>query len=225
MNYNVKNDCQITGLNEIYKNLFGYKENGTFVEIGANDGQCVSNTCFLADIGWNGVYVEPIEEYYQKCKARHENNKNINVVNKAISSKDHEITIYKGGVLSTASKKAYDNFLKISWARGAFNGKKEISQAITLQKLLEEYKIQPHFDLMVIDVEGFEWEVLKNFKIDQWYPKAVIIELHDNNPNYKCLKDDCDNIVDYFKSHEYNPIYKDGTNTIYEKIISTHARS
>ena len=217
MKYNIKKDCQITGLNEIYKNLFGYKENGTFIEIGANDGQSFSNTCFLADIGWQGVYVEPIKEYYQKCKARHENNKNVHVVHKAISSKDHNLTIYKGGVLSTASKKAYDNFKKISWASNHFKGEKETSQAITLQKLLEINKIQPNFELMVIDVEGFEWEVLKNFKIDQWRPKAVIIELHDNNPNYKCLKDDCDNIVDYFKYHKYKPIYKDKSNTIYTK--------
>lgn len=217
MKYNVKKDCQITGLNEIYNNLFGYKENGTFIEIGANDGQSFSNTCFLADIGWHGVYVEPIKEYYQKCKTRHENNKNISVINKAISSKDHEITIYKGGVLSTASKKAYDNFKKMSWASNHFSGEKESSEAITLQKLLETNNIKPYFDLMVIDVEGFEWEVLKNFKIDQWHPKAVIIELHDTNPNYKCLKQDCDNIVDYFKYHNYKPIYKDASNTIYTK--------
>jgi FkbM family methyltransferase len=186
MKYDVKKDCQITGLNEIYKNLFGYKENGTFIEIGANDGQSFSN-------------------------------KNVHVVHKAISSKDHDLTIYKGGVLSTASKKAYDNFKKISWASNHFKGERETSQAITLQKLLEINKIQPNFDLMIIDVEGFEWEVLKNFKIDQWHPKVVIIELHDNNPNYKHLKDDCDNIVDYFKYHKYKPIYKDQSNTVYTK--------
>tara|TARA_Y100001938_G_C8063746_1_gene418907 strand:- start:35 stop:685 length:651 start_codon:yes stop_codon:yes gene_type:complete len=215
--YNIKRDCQIPGLNEIYNNLFGYKENGTFVEIGANDGQSFSNTCFLADIGWHGVYVEPIKEYYQKCRLRHKNNKNISVVNKAISSEEHELTLYKGGVLSTASKKAYDNFKKMPWACKHFHGKKESSQAITLQKLLETEKIEPRFDLMVIDVEGFEWEVLKNFKIDQWDPKVVIIELHDTNPNYKCLKQDCDNIVDYFQVHNYESTYKDSSNTIYIK--------
>ena len=217
MKYNVKKDCQIACLNEIYNNLFGYKENGTFIEIGANDGHSFSNTCFLADIGWNGIYVEPVKDYYEKCKIRHQNNKNVNVINKGISSKDHDLTIYKGGVLSTASKKAYDNFKKIPWASSHFNGEKEISQAITLQKLLEINKIQPHFDLIVIDVEGFEWEVLKNFKINQWNPKAVIIELHDNNPIYECLREDCDNIVDYFKYHKYKPIYKDKSNTIYTK--------
>lgn len=214
--YRVNQDCQIKKLGEIYKNIFGYKTDGTFIEIGANDGQCFSNTCFLADIGWRGVYVEPINEYYKKCKSRHEKNKNISVLNKAISSKEEEITLYKGGVLSTASKKAYDNFQKISWAKGCFSGKTQSSQAITIETLLEQEKIEPFFDLMVIDVEGYEWEVLKNFKIHLWKPTLVVIELHDNVPNYKCLEEECNNIVDFFEKHNYKAVYKDNTNTVYK---------
>ena len=69
---------------------------------------------------------------------------------------------------------------------------------------------------MVIDVEGYEWEVLKNFKIHLWKPTLVVIELHDNVPNYKCLEEECNNIVDFFEKHNYKAVYKDNTNTVYK---------
>jgi len=65
--YKPLSDCQIPRLDEIYLKNFGYKTDGTFVEIGAYDGHSISNTSFLADIGWKGIYVEPVKEYYEKC--------------------------------------------------------------------------------------------------------------------------------------------------------------
>ena len=44
---------------------------GTFVEIGAYDGESFSNTSFLADLGWNGLYVEPVPKFAALCRARH----------------------------------------------------------------------------------------------------------------------------------------------------------
>jgi FkbM family methyltransferase len=213
--YKIYDDCQIKELEKIYLNHFGYKEDGTFVEIGAYDGQSFSNTCGLADIGWTGVYVEPIKQYYNMCRSRHDHNDKVTVVNKAISSEESRITLYKGGVLSTANKKAYDNFKNISWASGLFSGKTEEVQAITMERLLKEADIKPSFDLLVIDVEGYEWNVLKNFNIGSWKPKMVIIELHDKNPNYECLREECMNIVQYFDQNKYTSIYKDNTNTVY----------
>ncbi|MCX8505445.1 MAG: hypothetical protein ORN98_02375, partial [Alphaproteobacteria bacterium] len=58
--YPMANDCQIKDLAKHYENLFGKKDKGVFVEIGAFDGQEVSNTAGLADLGWRGVYVEPV---------------------------------------------------------------------------------------------------------------------------------------------------------------------
>ena len=82
-----------------------------------------------------------------------------------------------------------------------------------------DYVVVPFGKSKLIGVVWNEFEKggLKNFKINQWNPKAVIIELHDNNPIYECLREDCDNIVDYFKYHKYKPIYKDKSNTIYTK--------
>ena len=37
-----------------------------FIEFGACDGLCCSNTRHLYDIGWNGIYIEPNQEWFQK---------------------------------------------------------------------------------------------------------------------------------------------------------------
>src|SRR5947209_8265810 len=72
--YKPYNDCQIPMLADIYMQHFGYKTNGTFVEVGAYDGESISNTVFLADIGWEGVYVEPIPEHARQAEIRHAGN-------------------------------------------------------------------------------------------------------------------------------------------------------
>ena len=42
--YKVRSDCQINNLGNIYKDLFGYKNNGIFIEVGAYDGESCETT-------------------------------------------------------------------------------------------------------------------------------------------------------------------------------------
>ena len=48
MNYKQTHDCQIRNLKTILLEHIGYKNNGYFLEIGAFDGQTVSNTCWVS---------------------------------------------------------------------------------------------------------------------------------------------------------------------------------
>lgn len=80
---------QIPNLDSIYQKyftrFFGIPYQGFFVEVGAYDGESYSNTSGLADSGWNGLYIEPVFEYYNKCLIRHKNN-SVKVINCAIGS-------------------------------------------------------------------------------------------------------------------------------------------
>ena len=65
---------------QFYKN----KENGYFIEIGANDGINLSNTYLLEkNYNWKGICVEPIPDIFNKLK---NNRPNSICVNKAIYS-------------------------------------------------------------------------------------------------------------------------------------------
>ncbi|MCF7834037.1 MAG: FkbM family methyltransferase [Candidatus Pacebacteria bacterium] len=213
-NYTIHESCQIPNLNYIYKQYFSFIKNGTFVEFGAYDGEQNSNTSGLADIGWTGYYIEPIPEYYKRCAQRHQNNKDIKTFNLAIGSEEKTIEMNIGGVLSTSMPKIKELFEQMDWSKGYHLGEKIKVKQITLDNFLTSNNIK-NIDLLAIDIEGQEWDALKKFDIKKWNPKMVIIELHDQNDNYLIIREECNNIVNYFDINQYKIIYKDWTNTIY----------
>ena len=183
--FRLSQTCQIPRLGLIYEQYFRKITNGTFVEIGAFDGEYASNTSGLADIGWSGLYVEPVPEFYDKCLLRHAKNLNVKVVNTAVGEEEGTLTLSIGGPLTTADNAMIDNFKKIEWAKSSFRYEIKINTSLTtLHRLLVQAKIDCGFEVLVIDVEGFEWNVLKAFDINKWHPQMVIIELHDQNDDY-----------------------------------------
>jgi len=187
--YRVSETCQIPELDAIYQKHFGRRTDGCFVEVGAFDGEYVSNTSGLADMGWTGYYIEPVPEHAQRCKARHSKNSRVTVSQVAIGAEPAAVEINVAGPLSTISERAKHNFQSLDWAKGYFAREQKIAvRQLTLNDYLEQHAVQPGFELLSVDVEGYEWEVLRNFDIKKWRPQMVVIELHDQNENYLALR-------------------------------------
>jgi len=214
--YLLSDTCQVPNLANIYKLYLGLKSNGFFVDCGAYDGEYASNTSGLADFGWNGLCIEPVREYCIKCKQRHRNNK-VKVINCAIGDKNGSTEINVGGPLSTIKNDVVKKFNCMDWSKGFHRGEKETVEMKKLDIILTEEDVPKRFDVLSIDVEGYEWEVLKNFNIKMWSPKIVIIELHDNNVNYDLEWKDCNKLVQYFDKNGYRVVFKDFCNTVYIK--------
>jgi FkbM family methyltransferase len=214
--YNVSGSCQIQNLSLIYQEYFGYPSFGTFIEVGAYDGESFSNTSCLADCGWRGIYIEPIYQYCQYCLNRHRNN-NVHVVNCAISSIEGEVDIYVGGPLSSLDVDHVKMFSEIEWSKDQ-QFIKDKTKAIRLDTLFLNYNIQPQFDLLVVDVEGKEEDVFCSFDINFWKPKMVIIELVDEHRSFQPY-DNCifshKNLRNKMIDSGYIEIYKDEINTIF----------
>ncbi len=214
--YPLSPTCQIPKLSLIYEQYFGRREEGTFVEVGAFDGEYVSNTSGLADIGWRGIYLEPVPDFCEKCRGRHASNHNVSVINTAVGDREGTLTIHVGGPLSTASNDMKANFSQLSWAQDSFRHEKACTvRMTTLETVLRDNAVTPGFELLVIDVEGYEWNVLQRFDIAYWRPQMVVIELHDQNDDYFDIREECKSIVHYFDGADYKVIWKDFTNTIY----------
>lgn len=180
----VSPSCQIPNLMHFYSKYFGNKI-GTFVEVGAFDGESFSNTSVLADLGWKGFYIEPVHEFAVRCQLRHKNNQNISVSNIAISDQIEIIEIAVGGVLSTASSDTREAYKNIDWAKNLpFDTKKREVQSYPLDYFLKEKNILDPFELLVIDVEGHEEKVFNGFSLSQWLPKMIIVELNDYHPSF-----------------------------------------
>lgn len=214
--YQLDSTCQIPGLAGIYEDFFGKRADGCFVEFGAFDGEYVSNTSGLADIGWTGYYIEPVPDFFEKCCLRHRSNPNTTVHCAAIGAERAVIEIHVAGPLSTSSSNMKQNFAQLDWSCNLFANSQTVKATqVTLEDYLSANNILPGFELIVVDVEGLEWDVFKNFDLQKWHPQMVIIELHDQNDDYLMIRDQCLNLVNYFDQNNYVPIYKDTTNTIY----------
>jgi FkbM family methyltransferase len=206
-------NVQIPQLGSLLTRLLGYKSGGTFVEVGGYDGLYVSNTYPLAKLGWNGYYIEPI--YHEACRKNHRLHKNVTVSPYAIGEVAGEVQMHVGGPLSTCSSTARDIFENLNWAKGCFKNKGIVTvQQMTLNDYLLEQQVSPNFDLLVVDVEGYEWSVFKNFDLQKWHPKVIICELHDKNDSYERLRDSHGQVREKILEL-YDIQYEDFTNTVF----------
>lgn len=213
--YKASPDCQIPHLDWLYEKCFGRIDYGLFVEVGAFDGEYVSNTCFLADMGWRGCYIEPVPEFHDKCRLRHANNPGVRVDRPAIGLERDEVEINLAGPPPSIDDTTTEIFRRLPWAKSHVSNEKVRVPQETLDKYLEDRQVAPGFELLVIDVEGYERDVLAGFSLDKWRPRMVIIELHDQNMQYLETMPRNDEIVRIFDQAGYIASYKDFTNTVY----------
>lgn len=214
--YKVSDTCQVKDLGEIYEKYFGYPSSGYFVEVGAYDGEFVSNTSCLADHGWNGLYIEPITIHYEKCMQRHKDN-DVIVAQVAIGLEEGEMDIYYGDTLTTMNADQIKRYSEIDWAKHISFTKTTCDQ-MRLDTLMERLEVPKNFDVLVVDVEGKESEIFKTFDIDEWKPKMLIIELEDEHPSfqkYSDLIEEIKNLRSFIKSKGYKEVYKDHINTVF----------
>lgn len=181
--YALPSNCQVDKLNQIYIEYFGYPSKGYFVEVGAYDGELFSNTACLADIGWKGLYVEPIQDYYLKCLRRHHSN-DVTVANVSIGLEVGERTIYRGDLLTTLDEEQLKRYSEIDWSKN-YNFIEEKCDQMRLDTLMNEIEVPKQFDLLVVDVEGKETEVFQTFELKEWKPKMLIVELEDEHESFQ----------------------------------------
>lgn len=216
MTYNISELCQIKNLDSIYTHYFGYPSKGYFVEVGAYDGEFVSNTSFLADMGWKGLYIEPIEEYYNQCLARHSKN-DVTVANVAIGLEEGEVKIFKGQTLTTLNSDQVKRYQEIGWVNEQ-HFTEVTCQQIRLDTLMRTLEVPKNFDILVVDVEGKESEIFKTFDLDEWQPKMLIVELEDEHEEFKKYSEMIEEIKalrTFISSKNYVEIYKDSINTVF----------
>lgn len=215
----VNDTCQIKDLEEIYNKYLLNHHTKLFVEVGAFDGETFSNTSGLADNGWRGFYIEPIKEYYELCVDRHKNN-NVVVSNVAISDYNGDLEISKAGDISSASKETIEFFESgiIPFFKGKHINSKEKVRCLTLNEYLLNNNIKPNFGLLVIDCEGYEWQVIKEFNLDYYYPRMIIIELHEESAEWlsnESILENTKKCIELLESKGYKKIYKDSINSIF----------
>ncbi len=168
--------------------LFRSKQNGYFLEIGGGDGLWISNTLLLEkELGWKGILVEPTSAFERLVT----NRPNCIADNSCIASVRKTVTLFeildRGQLM--LSRKAKQNSLlsmvredlaadeghKLNSDWGAFQRAYQ-KEAVPLEEVLRKHGAPPVIDYFSLDVEGFEYEILKNFPFNEYVFSCLGVE-------------------------------------------------
>jgi hypothetical protein len=147
--------------------VLGDKEDGFFVELGACDGLLYSNTLFFErKLGWNGLCIEPNDEYFAKLQA----NRSCHISNELISSAEGMEVDF---LLCNATSGIVDPDHVAPFFKGDARVRKTTT---TLAAVLDAVKAPSTIDYLSLDVEGQEYPILSTFPFERYTFRCITVE-------------------------------------------------
>lgn len=158
----------------------------TFVEIGANDGVSWDPVHpVVKAYGWSGLLVEPIPALYERLLVNYAGVPNLQFENAAIGPRDGTATIY--AVDPRPEDKEWVGLLT-SFERHTILSHEDILpdvaerivevqvNLLTLRTLVSRHNVTS-IDLLIVDTEGYDYEILKQIEFSSsWAPSLIIYE-------------------------------------------------
>jgi len=170
---------------EFIINYFKGKRDGVFVDIGAHDGETLSNTYVLEkEFGWTGLCVEPMIHEYNKliacrnCKAYNVAAYDSNGIEKFTMLEYDGYPDMLSGIAKDISFVHMGHILSEGSRMGAKRKVINIQTRI-LNEMLDENKIYD-IDFLSVDTEGSELKILKSIDFKKFKIKVVIYENGEN---------------------------------------------
>lgn len=158
---------------------------GWFVEAGAHDGFLQSNTYHLARFQrWRGVLVEPVPRLAEECRRNRPESQVYTCVLGPPELSKSTVSLRYAGLMTGVCGCLGDDEMETARAEQGLEIQGLPSQAAmtfeapvrTLTELLNESHTPSRFDLLSLDVEGYEVEVLKGWDQEQHRATFICIE-------------------------------------------------
>lgn len=185
--------------------FYNNKQNGFFVDIGANNGILISNTYLLEkEYNWTGICVEPIPEKFNEL-----------VTNRPMS-KCHDHAVYNESNLILNFDIAESDLLsgidfKLDTHKDEVNkNKKTISvKTITLNDLLDQNNAPNFIEYLSVDTEGSELEILESVDLKKYTFGLIHVEHNYEEPKRtKINKLLTSNDYIYMRQNEFDDYYR-----------------
>jgi FkbM family methyltransferase len=180
---------------------FAGKTRVFFVQIGANDGLTgdpVHDT-IAHNKNWSGIFIEPVETLFQKLKKNYGLSKRFIFENVAVSQERGVRKFYYVSADAKGSEeKISDWFDQI----GSFDRNHILKHCVGNNRVLENYIVEQNvsclplqdildkhsitqLDLVLIDTEGFDFQVLLQVDLNTYKPSVVLYEHYHLSPEDK----------------------------------------
>lgn len=177
-------------------------EKGFYVDVGANDPDEDSVTKLFYMRGWAGINIEPLPSKYALLQKKRKRDINIQC---GLSDKKGRMTFreYAGHGLSTFSQAMKDEHASHPNNNVESYNDFEVPM-MTLTSIVKEHGVE-HVHFMKIDVEGFEFYVLKGNDWERNRPELICIEANHISDDWQS----------YLESQRYLHVFHDGLNAYY----------
>ena len=181
--------------------LFSHRNEGFYVDVGANDPEVFNNTRLLYGRGWRGVNIEPEPGLHALLVAKRERDINLNV---GVGSVPGTMTFYRmsADTLSSFNKEAA---IQGGIANGATLISEEPLPVMRLADLLDTHGKERKIDFMSVDAEGYDLEVLKSNDWTRHRPSVIMVEINIGGGE----------IVRYLEEQGYTLVFDNDLNGIF----------
>ena len=186
---------------EILDRLVGYKQSGYYIDIGAYDPNEASITKTFYERGWLGINVEPQQKYFDELLKHRPKDLNLNY---ACGEYEGTLKLHLSGGLTTS----VEDYSKPEWPTVTV-------PMITLNKIWDQYVVPGLIvDILKVDVEGYEFQVLKGLDWTIRRPTFLCVECTIPNTTIPCYEEWDQYLLQqgyvFLEDNVVNRFYKDG---------------
>jgi FkbM family methyltransferase len=150
------------------------KRDGYYVDVGSGDGEFISNTKLLDDLGWKGVCIDPFP--------RNMSSRTCQIFSQPVFSESGKHVQFRaagdlGGITDDLNRH-----------------KAEVAQAplvelvtATLDEILAKAHAPNYIDFMSVDVEGAEYDALRGLSLDRYQIGCLAVEHNYEAPKREAI--------------------------------------
>lgn len=151
---------------------------GYFVEIGAGDGNFISNTLLLEkDYGWHGILCEPVPKQVEKIRQTRSAIVEAACIYSTSLNKIEFLEVEGVEYLSGIKSLLSNDLLRSSMLGKA---KAYLLETISLDDLLDKHNAPQEIDFLSIDTEGSEYNILQAYSFSRKF-KIICVENNNND--------------------------------------------
>ena len=196
---------------------FEGKNDGFYVDVGAEDPVEGSITKHFYERGWKGINIEPVPFFFDRISIDRPRDINLNCVASDRDDQTLNLCVSEGTGLSTLDLERQEALKR--------NPERAVQlievQSQTLNSILSTHATQ-HIDFLKIDVEGHELAVLRGLDLTTHHPRVIVIEttLPSMHPGGRVpMQERPETAPDFaaidqlVSSAGYRKVYFDGLNT------------